>query len=122
MLAAAAELRLLQARITQALAAHAPQDVIDALLQRYNQAMQRYMQALANSPQAQTPMQSGADTKTITDDDIQNLLKEIQQLSASGNREMAARMLALLQNLLENLHMAQGSGNGCGKAAARTRR
>ena len=60
------------------------------------------MQALENNPQAaQEPMQSGAETKTITDDDIQQLLKTIQQLSASGNREEAARMLAVLQNILE---------------------
>ena len=115
LLAAADELRRLQTLLTQALAAHAPQDVIDALLQRYDEAMKRYMQALAANPEAQKQqMQSGGDAKTITNDDIQNLLKEIQQLSASGNREMAARMLAMLQSLLENLHMTQGSGGGSG--------
>ena len=115
MLEAAAQLRQLQALLTAALAAHAPQDVIDALLQRYNQAMQRYMQALANNPQAQQQIQSGAQIKNITQDDIQQLLKTIQQLSASGNREAAAQMLAFLQGLLENLHMSQGQGNGNGQ-------
>ena len=111
MLAAADEMRRLQALLNAALAAHAPQDVIDALLQKYNQAMQRYMQALANDPSAQRQqMQSGGDAKTITQDDIQKLMKTIQELAASGNREMAAQMLAMLQSMMENLHMAQGGG------------
>lgn len=113
MLAAAQEMRRLQALLNAALAAHAPQDVIDALLQRYNDAMKRYMQALANDPSAQRQqMQSGGDTKTITEKDIQDLMKAIQQLAASGNREMAAQMLAMLQSMMENMHMARGSGGG----------
>jgi len=117
LMSAAAELRRLQALINAALAAHAPQDVVDALLQKYDQAMQRYMQALANDPTAsqQQQMQSGGDTKTITQDDIRKLMQTIQQLSASGNRELAAQMLAMLQAMLENMHMAQsGSGGGAG--------
>jgi hypothetical protein len=75
--------------------------------------MQRYMQALANDPAAQQQqMQAGADTKTITQDDIQKLLQTIQQLAASGNREMAAQMLAMLQSMMENLHMTRGQGGG----------
>jgi uncharacterized protein (TIGR02302 family) len=114
MLAAADEMRKLQAMINAALAAHAPQEVIDALLQRYNQAMQRYMQALANDPSAQKPqqMQSGSETKNITEEDIQKLMQTIQQLAASGNREMAAQMLAMLQSMMENLHLVRGAGGG----------
>jgi uncharacterized protein (TIGR02302 family) len=113
LLDAAAQLRQLQALLTAALAAHAPQDVIDALLQKYNQAMQRYMQALQNNPQAPQPqMQSGGNTKTITQDDIQKLMQAIQQMAAAGDRQGAAQMLAFLQNLLENLHMSQSGGGG----------
>jgi uncharacterized protein (TIGR02302 family) len=112
---AAADLRRLQSQITQALAMHAPQDVIDKLIDQYNQAMQRYMQALANNPdaqqQAQQQMQS-QDTKTLTQKDLQDLLKAIQQMAAAGNREQAAQMMAMLQNLLENLKMAKGGQGG----------
>ena len=111
---AAADLRRLESAISQALAMHAPQDVVDNLLNQYNQAMQRYMQALANNPeaqqQAQQQMQS-QDTKTLTQKDLQDLLKAIQQMAAAGNREQAAQMMAMLQNLLENLKMSQ-SGQG----------
>jgi hypothetical protein len=38
------------------------------------------------------------------------LLKAIQQLSQAGNRAQAQQLLALLQNLLENLRLSGGSG------------
>ncbi len=111
LMSAAEQLRRLQQMITQALAQNAPQEVIDSLLEQYQQALQRYLQALAqNPPDANTPPQPGA--KVMSQQDLQALLKAIQQLAQSGNRAQAAQMMALLQNLLENLHMTNGSGQG----------
>ncbi|HEY4274425.1 MAG TPA: DUF4175 family protein [Rhizomicrobium sp.] len=112
MLEAADKLRELQALITAAMAAHAPQQVIDQLLQRYNQAMQRYLQALAQNGQKQEQQQSSnnANTKTLQFSDLQKLMQAIQQLSASGNREQAAQMLAALQNMLENMRISRSAG------------
>ena len=109
----AAELRRLQQAITQALAQHAPQDVIDQLLNKYGQAMQKYEQALANNPdQKQQQQMQDQNSKTITQKDIDDLLKEIQRLSQAGQREQAAQMMAMLQNMMENLHMSQGGQGG----------
>ena len=111
LMSAAEQLRRLQQMITQALAQGAPQEVIDSLLEQYQQALQRYLQALAqNPPDANTPPQPGA--KVMSQQDLQDLLKAIQQMAQSGNRAQAAQMMALLQNLLENLHMTNGSGQG----------
>jgi len=114
-LEAANNLRQLQALITAAMAAHAPQEVIDQLLQRYNQAMQRYLQAMQENAgkMAQKPQPNDPNAKVLGFDDLQKLMQAIQQLSASGNREQAAQMLAALQSMLENMRMAQ-SGNGKG--------
>src|SRR5262249_57361399 len=118
MLTAANNLRELQALITAAMAAHAPQQVIDQLLQRYNQAMQRYLSALAQNSQkggkqAQQPDDPNA--KTLGFDDLQKMMQAIQQLSQSGNREQAAQMLAALQNMLENMRISrQANGQGGG--------
>ncbi|MBS0281630.1 MAG: DUF4175 family protein, partial [Proteobacteria bacterium] len=114
-LEAANNLRQLQALITAAMAAHAPQEVIDQLLQRYNQAMQRYLQAMQENAgkTAQKPPPDDPNAKTLGFEDLQKLMQAIQQLSASGNREQAAQMLAALQSMLENMRMAQ-SGNGKG--------
>jgi len=114
LLSAAEELRRLQAMLAQALAQGAPQDVIDELLQRYNDAMQRYMQALAANP-SENPSQPPADAKMLSQSDLQTLLKAIQQLAQSGDRAKAQQLLALLQSLLENLRLS-GSGGGGGDA------
>jgi uncharacterized protein (TIGR02302 family) len=111
LLSAAEQLRRLQAMLAQALAQGAPQSVIDELLRRYNEAMQRYMQALAANPQ-ESPGPPPAGTRVLSQDDLQNLLKAIQQLAQSGNRAQAQQLLALLQNLLENLRLGGQGGGG----------
>ncbi len=109
LLTAAEALRRLQALLAQALAQGAPQSVIDELLRRYNEAMQRYMQALAANPQEnQGPPPPG--TKVLNQDDLETLLKAIQQLAQSGDRAQAQQLLSLLQNLLENLRLSGGGG------------
>jgi uncharacterized protein (TIGR02302 family) len=114
LLSAAEELRRIQAMLSQALAQGAPQEVIDELLQRYNEAMQRYMQALAANPQeAQGPP---PDAKVLNQNDLQTLLKAIQQLAQSGDRAQAQQLLALLQSLLENLRLGGAGQGGNGQA------
>lgn len=106
---AAEELRRLQQMISQALAQGAPQEVIDALLQRYQIALNRYLQMLAqNPPPANQAVPPGA--KVLKPEDLQALLNAIQQLAQTGAREQAQQLLAMLQSLLENLHMTAGSG------------
>lgn len=110
LLSAAEELRKLQMQITQALASGAPQEVIDELLKRYNEAMQRYMAALAANPtpESDTPLPPGG--LTMNQNDLNTLLKTIQDLSQAGEREKAAKLMALLQSMLENMRMTQGKG------------
>lgn len=109
---AAEELRRLQQMISQALAQGAPQSVLDSLLQRYQDALNRYLQDMAqNPPQAGQPVPKGA--KVLKPGDLQALLKAIQQLAQSGARGQAQQLLSMLQSLLENLHMTAGSrGSG----------
>jgi uncharacterized protein (TIGR02302 family) len=121
LLDAAQELRRLQAAITQALGANAPQNVIDKLLSQYNDAMQRYMQALANSPPTPQQQMQAQNQKNITQKDIDDLLKVIQQLAASGNRQQAAQMMAMLQQMMENLKMAKGSGGNNSPQSAQSK-
>ncbi len=111
---AAEELRRLQQMISQALAQGAPQPLIDALLQRYQQALNRYLQMLAqNPPPANAAPPKNA--KVLKPQDLQALLNAIQQLAQSGNRAQAQQLLAMLQNLLENLHMTARSGGSGGQ-------
>ena len=117
LLTAADELRRLQALLTQAMANGAPQDQIDALLQRYNEAMQKYLEALAaNPPPPGEQRPDNPDAVTLGQNDIQKMMDMIQKLSQAGQREQAAQMLALLQNMLENLRLTPGKGGGQGTA------
>ena len=50
--------------------------------------------------------------KVLNQKDLQDLLNAIQQLAQTGARGQAAQMLAMLQSLLENLHMNAGKGGG----------
>jgi hypothetical protein len=47
-------------------------------------------------------------------DDVQTLLKMIQQLSQAGDRQKAAQLLAMLQSMLENMRMTQNGKAGQG--------
>ncbi|MBV9550311.1 MAG: DUF4175 family protein [Alphaproteobacteria bacterium] len=114
---AAEELRRLQSLLAQAMANGAPQDQIDALLQRYNEAMQKYLEALAaNPPPPGEARPDNPDAVTLGENDIQKMMDMIKKLSEAGQREMAAQMLALLQNMLENLRLTPGKGGGQGTA------
>ena len=120
LLEAAAQLRQLQSQINQALSQHAPQDVVDELMKRYGEAMQKYTQALQNNPGAQQGQQNqqqmqGQNSKTITQKDLNDLLKAIQQMAAAGNREGAQQMMAMLQNMLENMKVSRGEGGEGGQ-------
>lgn len=110
LLSAAAQLRQLQQLLSQALAQGAPQDVIDALLERYRQALQRYLQALAQAgPQNSQP---SPNAKSMSEQDLEAMLKAIQQMAQTGSRAAAAEALAMLENLIENLRLSQGGSGG----------
>jgi hypothetical protein len=113
LLNAAQQLRQLQQMLSEALAQGAPQEVIDALLQRYRDALARYLQILAENAQPSNgPAPPNA--KSVSAEDFEKLLKEIQQLAQTGSRDQANQLLAMMQSLIENMHMAQGGSGGKG--------
>jgi hypothetical protein len=114
LLSAAEELRKLQMMITAAMASGAPQEVIDELLKRYNEAMKRYVDAMAANPPPPGQQPMSPDTKELGMDDVQQLLKMIQQLSQAGDRQKAAQLLAMLQSMLENMRMSESGKAGQG--------
>jgi uncharacterized protein (TIGR02302 family) len=109
---AAEELRRIQQQLSQALMQGAEQETIDELMRRYNEAMQRYLRALAENPTPPNLPSNQGNPTQLTEKDLDALMKAIQEMSQSGAREQAERMLAMLQNLLENLRMAQSQGQG----------
>jgi len=117
LLTMAEQLRRMQQMLMQMMAQGAPQDEIDALLQRYNELMQQYLAALAdNPPQNAQPIDPRA--KMLGEADLAALLKAIQELSQSGDRQKAMQLLAMLQAMLENMQVTSGNGSGQGGNAA----
>ncbi|HEY0281694.1 MAG TPA: DUF4175 family protein, partial [Rhizomicrobium sp.] len=114
----AEQLRRMQQTLSQMMAQGAPQDEIDAMFQRYQDLLQRYLQALAeNAPQTGVPLDPNA--KVLGAQDLAALLKAIEQLSQDGDQLRAMQLLAMLQEMIENLQVAGGAGGpGGGNAAA----
>jgi len=111
------QLRRLQTMLMQAMAQGAPQAEIDALLQRYNELMQRYLAALRqNAPPNGSPAAPNA--KALGERDLDALLKAIQQLSQAGDRLKAMQLLAMLQSMLENVAVSNGPGGQAGQGTA----
>jgi uncharacterized protein (TIGR02302 family) len=103
------EMRRLQQELQDALAKNAPDQEIDRLMKELQQALDRYLQALAenmarNPDQYQQPVDP---SKVISSRDLQRMLDQARDLARNGAREQARELLSQLQNMLENLRMAR---------------
>ncbi len=110
--AAAEMLRRLQQMISKALASGAPQQTVEQLLQQYKQALDKYLQSLAQNAQHDTQKQMSSSATTVSPQQLHDLLKAIQQLAQTGARNQASQMLSMLQNLLENLRLSDNTNQG----------
>jgi len=123
------EMRRLQQELQDALAKNAPDQEIDRLMRELQQALDRYMQSLAEQMQ-RNPEQSTQPvdpSRVITSRDLQRMIDRARELARSGAREQARELLSQLQNMLENLRAArpgqmQQGGNSQGQQAMRAMR
>ena len=102
---AADQLRAAQDALRQALENNAPDDEIAKLTQQLRDALEKYLQALAEQAQ-QNPMTGlppNANVQTLTEQQLEQMLDQIQNLAQTGARDAARQLLSELQNMLENL-------------------
>jgi len=113
------DLRDLMQALQDAIARNAPDAEIERLTKELKEAINRYLQALAEQMQRQNP--DGTDlppidpSQLMTDRDLQRMLDRARDLARSGAKDAARDLLSQLQNMLENLRMAQPrqmQGNG----------
>jgi uncharacterized protein (TIGR02302 family) len=115
------DMRRLQQQLQDALARNAPDEEIDRLMRELREALDRYLQALAenlarNPDQAEQPIDP---SRVISGRDLQRMLDRAQELARNGARDQARELLSQLQNMLENLRMAtpgQMQQRGLGEA------
>jgi Domain of unknown function (DUF4175) len=111
--------------LNNAMARRAPQREVDALFDRYNEAVDRYMEFLmleaAKNAQEQSADGEGGGDADFNTDEIQALLDAIEEANRMGDTVAARKALAKLAQLLENMkiQLAQGgggSGSGVGES------
>jgi uncharacterized protein (TIGR02302 family) len=103
------DLRRLQQELQDALARNAPDEEIDRLMRELQQALNQYLQALAeqmqrNPEQATQPVDP---SRVMTGRDLQRMLDRARELAHSGAQQQARELLSQLQDMLENLRAAR---------------
>jgi uncharacterized protein (TIGR02302 family) len=103
-------LRAAQDALKQALERGASDEEIKKLTQDLRAALDNFMRQLAdqmrNNPQ-QLARPLDPNTKMLRQQDLNNMIERMERLSRSGDKEAAKQLLDQLQQMLENLQMAQ---------------
>jgi uncharacterized protein (TIGR02302 family) len=103
------DLRRLQQQLQDALARNAPDAEIERLMSELRQALDRYLQSLAEELQRnpEAAAQPVDPSKVITGRDLQRMLDRAREMARSGARDQARELLSQMQNMLENLRAAR---------------
>jgi uncharacterized protein (TIGR02302 family) len=100
------DLRAAQDALRQALERGASDDEIRKLTEQLRQALDRFMQALAEQLRRDGTTEArplDRNTRTVRPQDLKSMLDRIENLARSGSRDAARRMLDELQAMLDNL-------------------
>jgi uncharacterized protein (TIGR02302 family) len=108
-------LRAAQEALKQALERGASDEEIKKLTENLRAALDNFMRQLAeqmhNNPQALArPLDPN--TRMLRQQDLSNMIERMERLSRSGDKEGAKQLLEQLQEMLENLQMAQPGQSG----------
>ncbi len=109
------ELRAAQDALRQALERGATDEEIQKLTEQLRQALDRFMQALAEQLRRDgttdaRPLDRNA--QVVRPQDLQNMLDRIENLARSGARDSARRLLDQMQAMLENLSRNRQAQSG----------
>jgi len=96
--------------LRQALERGASNEEISRLVEELRQAMNDYLTALAQS--GQSADQAPQNAEQLGQSDLDRMLDAIRDLAQSGASNAARQMLSDLENLLNNLRLAQGGAGG----------
>jgi uncharacterized protein (TIGR02302 family) len=108
-------LRAAQDALKQALERGASDEEIKKLTQDLRAALDNFMRQLAeqmrNNPQ-QLARPLDPNTRVMRQQDLNNMIERMERLSRSGDKDAARQLLEQLQQMLENLQMAQPGQSG----------
>jgi uncharacterized protein (TIGR02302 family) len=108
------QLRAAQDALREALERGASDEEIKKLMDQLRAALDKFMQALAEqlrkNPQAARPLDPNT-MRQLRSQDLRNMLDRMERLARSGAKDAAKQLLDQLQAMLDNLQMAQPSGD-----------
>ena len=108
-------LRAAQDALKQALERGASDEEIKKLTENLRAALENFIRQLAeqqrNNPQ-QLARPLDPNTKMLSQQDLKNMIDRMERLSRSGDKDAAKQLLEQLQQMLENLQMAQPGQSG----------
>jgi uncharacterized protein (TIGR02302 family) len=108
-------LRAAQDALKQALERGASDEEIKKLTENLRAALDNFLRQLAeqmrNNPQ-QLARPLDPNTKVMRQQDLNNMIERMERLSRSGDKDAAKQLLDQLQQMLENLQMAQPGQSG----------
>jgi uncharacterized protein (TIGR02302 family) len=108
------QLRAAQEALRQALERGASEEEIKKLTAELRAALDKFLQALAEqlrkNPQQQA-RRNDPNQRMLRSQDLKSMIDRLEQLARSGAKDAARQLLEQLQQMLENLQMAQPGGD-----------
>jgi len=104
------DLRAAQQALMDALNRNAPDAEIQQLMDQLKEAMQRYMQALAEQAlkqmqRGEAPPRMDPNAQRMQSEDLNRMLERARELARQGARDAAKQLLAQMQQMLENMRV-----------------
>jgi uncharacterized protein (TIGR02302 family) len=99
-----------QDKLSEALEKGAPDSEIDNLMQELREALSKYVEQLTKNAQNEAPPE-GLDQQNqqLSQQDLDQMMKNLEDMTKSGSRDQAQQMLSQLRDLLEKLQSGQAS-------------
>ena len=108
------EMRSAQDALSKALQENASSEEIKQLVEELRGALSRYLQALAqqaNEKGNMTAQQPQSGEELVSHQDLDKMLKSIEDLVQAGSKDLAERMLAELKDILERIQTGNFAEN-----------
>jgi uncharacterized protein (TIGR02302 family) len=119
------DLKQAQDKLMQALKENASPEEIQRAMDELRNALSRYMQALAEQAQQKgnlPPQESQNGDELVSQQDLDKLLKQIENLAKAGSKDLAQQMLNELKDVLERLQTGSFPDNAKQQRAAKMMR
>jgi uncharacterized protein (TIGR02302 family) len=99
-----------QDKLAEALEKGAPDSEIDNLMQELREALSKYVEQLTKNANDQAPPE-GLDQQNqqLSQQDLDQMMKNLEDMTKAGSRDQAQQMLSELRDLLERLQSGQVS-------------